>query len=357
MSFSILNLWVNAVGETKVLLSPLRTIMKISASVYSSKGTDLKELITMLDQHGIDYFHIDCNDDPSVFDDIQQIKQWSKTPIDLHLITSDPEQYFDRINEVGVDFVTLQYEELNGYQYQGGLNTRMGLGIVSDTSISAFESSADQYDFVLMMATTPGQSGGSFDKLNFRKIRAFKQAFPGKEIHVDGGVNAEVSFILRNMGVASSVVGSYLFKNQPLGAALLNLKTYDIESHYLVKDFMRSREEIPLLGPTKRNLKDVLQTIEDFKLGFSILETADRTLEGIVSNADLRREMLRKIDSPSQIDLENMINKSPILISENASVKEMLAKVKQHNFPINYLPVIDAENKVSGVVSFLNLIK
>jgi Mg/Co/Ni transporter MgtE len=35
----------------------------------------------------------------------------------------------------------------------------------------------------------------------------------------------------------------------------------------------------------------------------------------------------------------------------------MLAKVKQHNFPINYLPVIDAENKVSGVVSFLNLIK
>ena len=101
----------------------------------------------------------------------------------------------------------------------------------------------------------------------------------------------------------------------------------------------------------------MLQTIEDFNLGFSILETADRTLEGIVSNADLRREMLRKIDSPSQIDLENMINKSPILISENASVKEMLAKVKQHNFPINYLPVIDAENKVSGVVSFLNLIK
>lgn len=331
--------------------------MKISASVYSSKGTDLKDLVTMLDQHGIDYFHIDCNNDPSVFEDIEKIKQWSNTPIDLHLITSEPEQYFDRINALDVDLVTFQHEELKGYQYKGGLKARMGLSIVSDTPISVFESGQNAYDFILMMATIPGQSGGSFDKQNFRKIRAFKQAFPGKEIHVDGGVNAEVSFILRNMGVSSSVVGSYLFKNQPLGAALLNLKTYDIESHYLVKDFMRSREEIPLLGPDNRNLKEVLQTIEEFKLGFTILENGDQTLEGIVSNADLRREMLRKIESPSEIDLENMINKSPILINENASVKEMLAKVKQHNFPINYLPVINSENKVSGVVSFLNLIK
>lgn len=331
--------------------------MKISASVYSSKDTPLQELIEDLDQHGIDYFHIDCRDDESVFDDIQKIKQWSSTPIDLHLITADPEKYFDRINALDIDLVTLQYEDLEGYNYNGGLNARMGLSIISTTDISAFETNADHYDFILMMATIPGESGGRFDKINFRKIRQFKKAFPGKEIHVDGGVNAEVSFILRNMGVHSSVVGSYLFKNMPIGAALLNLKTHDIESHYVVGDFMRLKEESPIVSAANRNLKTVLQSIEDFKLGFTILEGVNEELEGIVSNADLRRELLRNVSNPSAIELDRMINKSPISVNESMTVSAMLMYLKQFEFPINYLPVVDENNKVKGVVSFLNLVK
>lgn len=331
--------------------------MKISASVYSSKSTPLQELIVDLDQHGIDYFHIDCNDDERVFDDIEKIKLWSKTPIDLHLITANPEKYFDRINDLEVDLVTLQYEDLEGYNYNGGLNARMGLSIISTTDISAFEPNADHYDFILMMATIPGESGGRFDKINFRKIRQFKKAFPGKEIHVDGGVNAEVSFILRNMGVHSAVVGSYLFKNMPIGAALLNLKTHDIESHYVVGDFMRSREESPIVNASERTLKTVLENIETHKLGFTILEDPNGALQGIVSNADLRRELLRNVENPSAIQLERMINKSPISVQENTTVRSMLLYLKKFDFPINYLPVVDENNKVKGVVSFLNLVK
>lgn len=331
--------------------------MKISASVYSNKDSPLRELIEDLDQHGIDYFHIDCRDDERVFDDIEKIKQWSSTPIDLHLITSNPEQYFDRINALKVELVTLQFEDLNGYQYRGGLQSKMGLSLVSSTDISAFEQGANYYEFVLFMATTPGESGGQFDKINFRKIREFKRQFPGKAIHVDGGVNAEVSFVLRSMGVGASVVGSYLFKNMPVGAALLNLKTHEIESQYLVKDFMRTREESPLLGPNARSLKEVLQSIEDFKLGFTLLESTDHSLEGIISNADLRREVLRTVDSHLEISVGGMVNRNPISIQENITVKAMLQKIKTFDFPINYLPVVDAQGKVKGVVSFLNLVK
>lgn len=331
--------------------------MKISASVYSSKDSTLRDLIADLDQHKIDYFHIDCPDNPAVFDDIAEIRNLSRTPIDLHLITARPEQYFDRINALNVELVTLQHEDLNGYQYTGGLRARMGLSIVSDTDISAFEPGIDFYDFVLMMATIPGKSGGEFDKINFRKIRQFKHRFPGKGIHVDGGVNGEVSFILRNMGVEAAVVGSYLFRSLPLGAALLNLKSHDVESHYIVRDFMRSREETPLLGPNRRTLKDVLQSIEDYKLGFTILESADQRLEGIISNADLRRELLRKVDDPAQINVGQMVNSSPIAIDEQSTVQAMLKKIKEFDFPVNYLPVVDEGGKVKGVVSFLNLVK
>ncbi|MEQ9186726.1 MAG: CBS domain-containing protein [Cryomorphaceae bacterium] len=329
--------------------------MKISASVYSSKETSLEQLIKDLDQHGIDYFHIDCQDNPEVFRDIEEIRTYSETPIDLHLITDDPEKYFDRINALNIELVTLQYEDLKEYHYRGGCNARMGLSIVSDTEIEVFD--PEHYDFVLMMATIPGESGGRFDKINFRKIRQFKRRFPEKGIHVDGGVNAEVSFILRNMGVHSSVVGSYLFKNMPIGAALLNLKLHDIESHYTVTDFMRSREETPIVGPTERSLRTVLQTIEDYKLGFTVLEDAEHKIEGIVSNADLRREVLRNVDHPERMKVEPMINRSPIAVKDHMTVSSMLLYLKEFDFPINYLPVVDNDNKVKGVVSFLNLVK
>jgi len=331
--------------------------MKISASVYSSKEGSLKEIVQNLDAHGIDLLHIDCNDDPAVFDDIAEIRAFSKTPIDLHLITNNPEVYFDRINALEIEMVTLQFEDLNGYSYNGGLKSKMGLAIVSETDISVFDNVSDNYDFLLMMATTPGQSGGRFDKVNFRKIRKFKRAHPTKQVHVDGGVNAEVSFILRNMGVHSSVVGSYLFKDQPVGAALLNLKIHDIDSHYAVGDFMRSREEIPLLGPDNRSLTEVLQSMDDFKLGFTILENEHSEMEGIISNADLRKEVLRNVPDLNAISVAGMTNQTPITVSDLMNVSDMIAFLKGHDSPINYLPVVDAQNKVKGAVSFLNLVK
>jgi pentose-5-phosphate-3-epimerase len=331
--------------------------MKISASVYSSPERSLPELVKDLDQHGIDYFHIDCRDDQSVFADIRTIRAHSNTPIDLHLITDDPEQYFSDINALNIELVTLQHESLGDYVYRGGLASKVGLGIVSNTAVDVFKPLVDQYDFVLMMATIPGQSGGSFDKINFRKIRQFKNAFPGKQIHVDGGVNGEVSFILRNMGVHAAVVGSYLFKNQPLGAALLDLRTHTVESHYVVGDFMRHREETPIIGPKERGLKDVLECIEGYRLGFTILEDEHHQLEGIISNADLRRELLRNVAHPEKIDVAAMINREPITIQSKTTVRDMLMYLKQFDFPINYLPVVDEEKQVKGVVSFLNLVK
>ncbi|GAB5538543.1 MAG: hypothetical protein Salg2KO_06460 [Salibacteraceae bacterium] len=331
--------------------------MKISASVYSSKEGSLKDIVENLDAHCIDYLHIDCRDDLRVFNDIKEIRTFSDTPIDLHLITDDPERYFDQINNLGIDLVTLQHEDLDGYRYTGGLNAKMGLSLTTNTPIEVFDQESEYYDFILMMATTPGESGGRFDKSNFRKIRAFKKAHPTKQVHVDGGVNAEVSFILRNMGVDSSVVGSYLFKDQPIGAALLNLKTHDIDSHYRVEDFMRLREESPIINEEKQSLAQVLQTIEDYKLGFAILENTDQTMKGIVSNADLRREVLRNVHSLNDIAVDKMINPNPITIQESTTVSDMLVIVKQFNFPINYLPVIDNKQKIKGVVSFLNLVK
>lgn len=332
--------------------------MKISASVYSSKSQSLPEIVNDLDVHGADLFHIDCNDDLSVFDDIAVIKELSKTPVDLHIISAEPEKFFTQIEELNVDYVTFQYENLKGeLTLPESITAKLGLAIMSNTDISVFEPYADKFDFILFMTTTPGQSGGVFDKTNFKKIRQFRQKFPNKKIHVDGGVNGEVSFILRNMGVYASVSGSYLMTSESMGAAMLNLKTHEVDSHFQVKDFMRTADELPLLKFKDRSVNTILQSIEDFDVGFTILIDENGKLDGIVTNADVRKGLLKHIDNLNDVTVEDITNTDPVKANENFSVMELLRFIKQQSFAISYLPVVDDTNKVTGAVTFFNLIK
>lgn len=332
--------------------------MKISASVYSSKSQSLPEIIKDLDMHGADLFHIDCNDNLKVFDDIEEIKRLSKTPVDLHIISSEPEKFFPKVQQLKVDYVTFQYENLKQpLIVPDNISARLGLAITSLTDISVFEPYAAQFDFILFMTTTPGQSGGVFDKSNFKKIRQFRQQYPDKRIHVDGGVNGEVSFILRNMGVYASVSGSYLMNSESMGAAMLNLKTHEVDSHFQVKDFMRTADELPLLKFKDRSVPAILQSIEDYDVGFTILIDDEGKLDGIVTNADVRKGLLKHIDNLNDVSVEDITNRNPVKANENFSVMELLKFIKQQSFAISYLPVVDDTNKVTGAVTFFNLIK
>lgn len=332
--------------------------MKISASVYSSKSQSLPEIIKDLDIHGADLFHIDCNDDLSVFDDIAEIKQLSKTPVDLHIISSQPEKFYSKAAELNVDYITFQYENLEEkLSIPSDITAKLGLAITSETDISVFEDYAEQFDFILFMTTTPGQSGGVFDKSNFKKIHEFRKQFPDKNIHVDGGVNGEVSFILRNLGVYASVSGSYLMNSESMGAAMLNLKTHEVDSHFQVKDFMRTADELPLLKVKERTVTGILQSIEDYDVGFTILIDEDGKLDGIVTNADVRKGLLKHTDNLNNVSVADITNSNPVRANENFSVMELLRFIKQQSFAISYLPVVDDNNKVTGAVTFFNLIK
>jgi ribulose-phosphate 3-epimerase len=331
--------------------------MKISASIYSTTA-DLKKVVCDLDNHRIDMFHVDCNDGTNVFDDIKNIRKWSKTPIDLHIISKTPEKYFPLLEKNPCDFITFQHEDLIGkLEIPSYIKGKLGLAITAASEIDAFEQYAERFDFILMMATIPGKSGGAFNKDIFRKIRLFKKRFPEKRIHVDGGVNGEVSFILRNMGVYASVSGSFLFNAESLGFALLNLKTLENESHFQVKDFMMSGDEVPVLMPENRSFENVLRNIEQYQMGFTILVDNKNNLEGIISNADVRKGLLNNINTLSAITEIDITNRTPITVNENATVVELIRLIKSKKFPITYLPVVNDTNKLVGALTFFNLVK
>lgn len=331
--------------------------MKISASIYSDKSRSLDEVIQDLVEHQVDLLHVDCNDDLRVFDDIKRIRELCELPIDLHIITSEPEKYFDLLIANPVEYVTFQYEDLKTpLQIPSEVTGKKGLAVITPTPIEVFDT-YESFDFILIMATVPGQSGGKFDTYNFSKIREFRKKFPSKSIHVDGGVNGEVSFILRNMGVTSAVSGSYLFNASSVGNALMNLTKREVESQYKVRDFMIPLNESPVIVHANIDLKNVLETIENGKLGFALVTDSTDQFYGLISNADVRKGLLKNIDNIQLMDVEDIINRNPTTLDENATVIEMLRLIKMSPFPITYLPVLNKAGKATGIVTFVNLIK
>ena len=164
--------------------------MKISASIYSSSNKNLEENIRILDELNIDMIHIDFNDKKSdeekIFSDIKRIKSLSSIPIDLHIISENPSKYFDYISDLKIEFVTFQYETIKEkFSIPSFKKTLIGIAVVSNTSIDIIEKYKKKIDFILLMTTTPGESGGKFNTKNFKKIRECRAKYPRKKIHVD----------------------------------------------------------------------------------------------------------------------------------------------------------------------------
>ncbi|MFM1874452.1 MAG: hypothetical protein RL266_189 [Bacteroidota bacterium] len=332
--------------------------MRISASIYANGTKDILETVKELEAHHADMLHIDCKNDLSVFADLARVKTQSSLPLDLHLITSKPMDFASVLESNAVDYLTIQYENLNGSRELPTKGfKKLGLALTSETPLEAFSEFAESCDFVLLMATEPGVSGGTFNKENFKRIREFKRKFPNKQVHVDGGVNAEVSFILRNLGVHCAVSGSYLFKQHSVGGAMLNLKSGQADSHYRVADFMLGLNETPTVGLSDLTLEGVLLSIEDARMAFTAVVDQVGFMKGIISNADVRKGLLRNIDDLNSLQAESLINLNPIVVNEDMTVTELLRFIRHQTIPINFLPVTDSEGNLVGSLTFNDLIK
>ena len=84
--------------------------MKISASIFAGDKKPVSELARELSDYGIDLLHIDCDDDPEVLEVIPELRKVSGLPIDLHLISSEPEKYFPKIESLAIEYATIQLE-------------------------------------------------------------------------------------------------------------------------------------------------------------------------------------------------------------------------------------------------------
>ena len=334
--------------------------MKISASIYSNNDRTLETLIKDLDNYNVDMLHVDFNDNKNelkkIEKDIKQIRNICEKPIDLHIISDNPNKYSKFIQDYKIEYVTYQLENIvEELDISKSNHTKYGIAITSDTSINQFDKYKNFCDFILFMTTVPGESGGKFNNINFKKIREFKSTYPSKKIHIDGGVNDEIAFILRIHGVKSVVSGSYLV-NGDIAKSLLELKSSVSSSEIKIKEFMQIREEIPIVN-RDCSVEDLLIKIEEYDLGFVCVEDENMKFLGIISMADIRKGMLNDFNYFQNLKAHNLLNDNPIVIKESNSINKMLSTIQNKNFLISFIPVINNSKKLVGLVTFFNLIK
>lgn len=205
--------------------------MRISASVSSVSSDLLPFCIRQLDEAGVDFFHLDSIEDSAIFNYADDLRSYTATPFDLHLITENPSKYWDDIRNADLQRIHFQLEKLQKPLFvPADLKEKVGIALHADTNLERFAVYQNDVASALLMLTTPGISGGIFKPEYFASIIRFRELYPEVPLTIDGGVNHEVAAVLRLMGIDTIVSGSYLFKGGSIEESVSRLKKYDAVS-------------------------------------------------------------------------------------------------------------------------------
>ncbi len=194
---------------------------------------------------GVDAWHLDSIENREIFDLAEFLSKLSDRPRDLHLITSDPVKYWDEIRRTGIEASTIQLERLHSPLYiPRDLVGKVGIALLANTPAEAFLPYVAEAAWLLIMTTTPGYSGGTFQTSHFEKIVRFRLSYPNTPVFVDGGVVPEIAAVLKLIGVVQVVSGSFLLSGTGVEERAISLKEAKIEEGR-VKEIMVRRSHWP----------------------------------------------------------------------------------------------------------------
>ncbi len=203
--------------------------MRISASISSLQQRQIPTTVKQLDEAGVNFYHLDSVENREIFTFAQKLRLLTQTPMDLHLITSDPVKYWDEIRNSGIDAIVIQLESLHSPLFiPEDLRGKVGLAILATSPADLFRPYEKVASSLLIMTTTPGYSGGKFQQEQFANITRFRLMYPNVPLIVDGGVTAEISSVLTLFGIPQVVSGSYLFSGTSVAETVGKLRKQEI---------------------------------------------------------------------------------------------------------------------------------
>jgi len=194
----------------------------LSASLVCGNPLALQKEIIALEKGNIDYIHFDVMDGvfvpryglyPEYLKDVRSITQ---IPIEVHMMTQEPERYAAIFAEAGATFFTVHAEACTHLHHTlkviRDLGMKSGVALNYATPLTALDYILEDIDLVMLMAINPGILGHKLIPGALKKIADThkKIAESGRAIllGVDGGVNPESAVPMVKAGADYLVCGT-----------------------------------------------------------------------------------------------------------------------------------------------------
>ena len=213
--------------------------MKISPSLLAADFLNLGKEIEKINDSDADFLHLDVMDGvfvPNIsfgFPVLQGVAKVCKKPLDVHMMTVEPEKWISHVRDLGATIMNIHQETcLHLYstvQHIHDAGMLAGVTLNPATPVETLTDIIQDLDLVLIMSVEPGFGGQPFirhtlDKV--RKLKALRDASGSKAmIEIDGGVNAKTGAELAEAGADVLVAGSYVFGSEDMDAAIKVLKS------------------------------------------------------------------------------------------------------------------------------------
>ena len=211
--------------------------IKIAPSLLAADFADLGDEVTRIEPH-VDMLHLDIMDGhfvPNISFGMPVIKSLrSRTSLlfDCHMMTTNPDVYFDELREVGGDLAMIHIEAISD-PTAAALKARaagLGFGLVLNppTPFAAIEPFMELADMVLVMSVHPGFGGQSFMPEVLVKTESARKWVDehglSVDIQIDGGINPETARLAGQAGANVFVAGTAIFRADDPVAAINRLR-------------------------------------------------------------------------------------------------------------------------------------
>ena len=201
--------------------------IRICPSILNADHTRLLEEIDRVST--ADLLHLDVMDNIFVpnqtftFAQCVEIFQYSKIPVDTHLMICDPDVKAVDYAEAGSASVTFHFEAsqkpLVTIQNLRKAGARVGVAIKPATTFEEIANLLEHIDMLLIMTVEPGFGGQKFMADQLPKVHAARNALmltQGTQpwIQVDGGISLETIGLAARAGADTFVAGSAVYQAQ-----------------------------------------------------------------------------------------------------------------------------------------------